>query len=148
MGVEHNLWKKRREDVVARLVQHREGGAQVYIASSSVEPFVKSFAARFGAEAIGTPVKIVKGQVQLDGKLVASKMYRAGIEPPGVDWILPAATRTGYPLLKRGSPAAVYPDKKLKAVALERGWEIIGDTPKHLTTASLCLAGEGDCPVF
>ena len=27
--VEHNLWAKRREDVVARLVQHREAGGQV-----------------------------------------------------------------------------------------------------------------------
>jgi hypothetical protein len=24
----------------------------------------------------------------------------------------------------------VYPDVKLKAIALQRGWEIIGDTPK------------------
>ena len=34
--VEHNLWKKRREDVIARLIKHREVGAQVYIASSLV----------------------------------------------------------------------------------------------------------------
>ena len=30
--VEHNFWKKRREDVVARLIKHREDGAKVYIA--------------------------------------------------------------------------------------------------------------------
>ena len=35
------------------------------------------------------------------------------------------------PLLEHAAhPVAVYPDKKLKVVALERGWEIIGDTPK------------------
>jgi phosphoserine phosphatase len=36
------------------------------------------------------------------------------------------------PLLEHADhPVAVYPDTKLKAIALERGWEIIGDTPKH-----------------
>jgi phosphoserine phosphatase len=134
-AVEHNLWKKRREDVVARLVHHREAGAQVYIASSSVEPFVKSFAARFGAEAIGTPVKIVKGQVQLDGELVASNnkigqvLSRLGVER--VDFAY-GDTEQDLPLLEHADhPVAVYPDKNLKKAALERGWEIIGDTPKY-----------------
>ena len=49
--VEYNLWKKRREDVVARLIKHHEDGAQVYIASSAVEPFIKPFAERIGAQA-------------------------------------------------------------------------------------------------
>ena len=35
------------------------------------------------------------------------------------------------PLLEHADhPVAVYPDTKLKIVALERGWEILGDTPK------------------
>ena len=55
--VEHNFWKKRREDVVERLIKHREQGAKVYIASSVVEPFIEPFARRIGAETIGTPLK-------------------------------------------------------------------------------------------
>ena len=70
--VEHNLWKNRREDVVARLMKHREGGAKVYIASSVVEPFIEPFAKRIGAQVIGTPTEIVNGRVQngrrVDGK--------------------------------------------------------------------------------
>jgi phosphoserine phosphatase len=32
------------------------------------------------------------------------------------------------PLLEHADhPVAVYPDKKLKAIALERGWEILGE---------------------
>ena len=77
--VEKNLWAKRREDVVARLVAHREQGAKVYIASSVVEPFIEPFAQRIGAQTIGTPTEIVNG--------------------------------------------------RLKVIAQERGWEIIGDTP-------------------
>jgi phosphoserine phosphatase len=55
--VEHNLWAKRREDVVARLIGHREAGGQVYIASSVVEPFIEPFARRIGAQVSGTPVR-------------------------------------------------------------------------------------------
>jgi phosphoserine phosphatase len=41
-------------------------------------------------------------------------------------------TEQDVPLLEHADhPVAVYPDAKLKAVALERGWEIIGDTPKY-----------------
>ena len=28
-------------------------------------------------------------------------------------------------------PVAVYPDEKLKAAAIERGWEILGDKPSY-----------------
>ncbi|MBL8051066.1 MAG: haloacid dehalogenase-like hydrolase, partial [Anaerolineales bacterium] len=60
--VEHDLWKKRREDVIERLIKHREGGAQVYIASSVVEPFIEPFAKRIGAQVSGTPVEIKDGR--------------------------------------------------------------------------------------
>ena len=133
--VEHNLWGKRREEVIARLIKHREEGAQVYIASSSLQPFVKAFALRFGADAIGTPVEIVNGRVQLAGELVASDnkigqvLSRLGVER--VDFAY-GDTEQDIPLLEHaGHPVAVYPDKNLKKVALERGWEIIGDTPKY-----------------
>ena len=134
-AVEHNLWKKRREDTVARLIKHREEGAQVYIASSSVEPFIKPFAQRIGAEVIGTPVKIVNGRVQLAGELVASQnkieqvLTRLGVKR--VDFAY-GDTEQDIPLLEHADhPVAVYPDKNLKQVALQRGWEIIGDTPKY-----------------
>ena len=133
--VEHNLWKQRREDVVTRLVKHREDGAQVYIASSSVEPFIAPFAKRIGAHVIGTPVKIVDGRVQLAGELVANrKKIEQVLSRLGVDRVDFAYgdTEQDIPLLEHADhPVAVYPDKNLKVVALERGWEIIGDTPKY-----------------
>ena len=133
--VEHNLWKKRREDVVARLIKHRENGASVYIASSSIEPFIKPFAQRIGAEAIGTPVKIVNGRVQLAGELVANrKKIEQVLSRLGVDHVDFAYgdTEQDIPLLEHAEhPVAVYPDKNLKVTALERGWEIIGDSPTY-----------------
>jgi phosphoserine phosphatase len=132
--VEHDFWKKRREDVVARVVKHREQDAKVYIVSSVVEPFIEPFAKRIGAQTIGTPVKIVNGRVQLASELVASEkkveqiLSRIGVDRVDVAY---GDTIKDVPLLEHAEhPVAVYPDAKLKAIALERGWEIIGDTPR------------------
>ncbi len=133
--VEHDLWKKRREDVIERLIKHREGGAQVYIASSAVEPFIVPFARRIGAEASGTPVEIKDGRVRVAGELIASEkkieqiIRRLGVKR--VDFAY-GDTVLDIPLLEHADhPVAVYPDTKLKQVALEKGWEIIGDTPEY-----------------
>ena len=72
-AVEHDLWKKRREDVIARLKDHKSRGAQVYIASSVVEPMIEPFAARIGAQTIGTPVEYGDGRVRVAGELVAQE---------------------------------------------------------------------------
>jgi phosphoserine phosphatase len=132
--VEHDFWKKRREDIVARLVNHREQGAKVYIASSVVEPFIEPFAKRIGAQAIGTPVEIVDGRVQMVGELMANdKKIEQVLSRLGIDRVDVAYGDTilDVPLLEHAHhPVAVYPDAKLKAIALQRGWEIIGDTPK------------------
>ena len=132
--VEHNLWKQRREDVIIRLVKHREDGAQVYIASSVVEPFIEPFAKRIGAQVLGTPTEIVNGKLRMVGELKANeKKIEQVLSRLAVDRVDVAYGDTvlDIPLLEHADhPVAVYPDKKLKAVALERGWEIIGDTPK------------------
>ena len=132
--VEHNLWKKRREDVVARLVGHREDGAKVYIASSVVEPFIEPFAQRIGAQTIGTPVKIENGRLQMVSELMKNeKKIEQVLSRLAVDRVDVAYGDTilDVPLLDHAdNPVAVYPDTKLKKIALDKGWEIIGDTPK------------------
>ncbi len=132
--VEHNLWKKRREDVVARLVGHREDGAKVYIASSVVEPFIEPFAQRIGAQTIGTPVKIENGRLQMVSELMKNeKKIEQVLSRLAVDRVDVAYGDTilDVPLLDHAEhPVAVYPDTKLKKIALDKGWEIIGDTPK------------------
>lgn len=133
--VEHNLWKKRREDVIERLIKHREGGAKVYIASSVVEPFIEPFAKRIGAQVSGTPVEIKDGRLRMVGELVSNeKKIEQVLSRLGVDKIDFAYgdTSLDIPLLEHAEhPVAVYPDAKLKKVALEKNWEIIGDTPKY-----------------
>ena len=129
-AVEHNLWKKRREDVIARLMNHKSQGARVYIASSVVEPLIEPFARRIGAQTIGSPVEYKNGRVRLAGELTASEkkieqvLSRLGVER--VDFAY-GDTIMDVPLLEHADhPVAVYPDEKLKKYALERGWEILG----------------------
>lgn len=133
--VEHNLWPKRREDVITRLQQHSESGAQVHVASSVYEPEVEAFAEQFGAQAIGTPVEYVNGKVRLATDLVASErkieqvLHRLNVNR--VDYAY-GDTLMDVPLLEHADhPVAVYPDAKLRALAQERGWEIIGETASY-----------------
>ncbi|NWF64631.1 MAG: haloacid dehalogenase-like hydrolase [Chloroflexi bacterium] len=131
--VEHDFWKKRREDVVARLIKHREEGAKVYIASSVVEPFIEPFARRIGAEVIGTPTEIVNGKLRMVGGLAANeKKIEQVLSRLAVDRVDVAYGDTilDVPMLEHADhPVAVYPDAKLKKIAQERGWEIFGNTP-------------------
>ena len=122
-----------------RLIKHREDGAKVYIASSVVEPFIEPFARRIGAQVIGTPTEIVNGRVKLVGELMANELManekkieqvlsRLGVDRVDVAY---GDTILDIPLLEHADhPVAVYPDAKLKIYALNKGWEIIGDTPK------------------
>ncbi|HSL42360.1 MAG TPA: HAD-IB family phosphatase [Anaerolineales bacterium] len=128
--VERNLWKQRREDVIARLKEHAAQGAQVYIASSVIEPFIEPFAKRIGVQIIGTPVEYSNGHVRVAGDLVAQErkigkvLAHLGVER--VDFAY-GDTEQDVPLLEHAHhPVAVYPDEKLKAVAQQRGWEILG----------------------
>lgn len=128
--VEHDLWKKRREDVIARLREHASQGAQVYIASSVVEPIIEPFAKRVGAQTIGTPVEYAEGKVRVAGELVAQErkieqvLRRLGVQR--VDFAY-GDTAQDVPLLEHADhPVAVYPDEALKEVAVRRGWDILG----------------------
>ena len=129
-AVEHDLWKKRRDDVIARLKAHAASGAQVYIASSVIEPIIEPFARRIGVQTIGTPVEYLNGRVRVAGELVAQErkieqvLSRLGIDR--IDFAY-GDTAQDIPLLEHANrPVAVYPDEALKAVALKRGWEILG----------------------
>ena len=133
--VETDLWKKRRSDVIARLMLYAENNADVYIASSVFEPVVESFARRIGAHAIGTPVEIVNGRIQLASELVADeKKVEKVLSHLCVDRVDYAYgdSMLDVPLLEHAEyPVAVYPDDKLRAIAKERGWEIIGATSSY-----------------
>jgi phosphoserine phosphatase len=128
-AVEHNLWLKKRESVIARLQEHVKQGAQVYLASSVVEPIAEAFARRIGVQAIGSPVEIEGGKVRLVDGLVSSErkiqevLRRLGVEQ--VDYAY-GDTFMDIPMLENAVHAvAVYPDRRLLEEAKLNGWEIL-----------------------
>lgn len=130
-SVAYELWPKRRQDVLDRLTEHATDGAQVYIASSVYEPTVAAFASRIGVRAIGTPLEILNGNVGFAEALVADEhkaekvLSRLGVERLDAAY---GDTWADIPLLERADrPIAVYPDDTLKAAAVQRGWEILGE---------------------
>lgn len=129
-AVDKNLWLKRREDVIDRLREHVQQGAQVYLASSVVEPIVEAFARRIGVQAIGSPVEIVGGKVRLvDGLVKSERKIQEVLSRLRVDSVDYAYGDTfmDIPLLENAvHPVAVYPGQRLEKVARERGWEIVG----------------------
>jgi len=134
-AVEHNLWQKRREDVIARLTNHKSHGAQVYIASSVIEPIIEPFARRIGSQTIGTPVEYKDGNVRVAGNLVAQErkieQVLSRLNVNKIDFAY-GDTEQDIPLLEHADhPVAVYPDEKLKKYALAHSWEILGDTTKY-----------------
>jgi len=129
-AVEHDLWEKRRDDVITRLKAHAAQGAQVYIASSVIEPMIEPFARRIGAQTIGTPVEYIRGKVRVAGDLVSQErkiekvLSQLGVKR--VDFAY-GDTEQDIPLLEHADhPVAVYPDQKLRTTALARGWEMLG----------------------
>ncbi len=128
-AVEHNLWPKRREDVIARLTEYKEQDAQVYIASSVIEPLIEPFAKRIGVQTIGTPVEYTNGHVRVAGDLVAQeRKIEQVLNRLNVDRVHFAFGDTvqDIPLLEHADhPVAVYPDEKLREYALARSWEIL-----------------------
>ena len=130
--VEQELWRNRREDVVVRLVKHREEGAKTYITSSMMEPFLEPFARRIGAEVIGTPTEIVNGRLKIAGEMVVNeKKIEQALSRLGVDKVDVAYgdSLMDVPMLEHADhPVAVYPEEGLKKLAQERGWEILGNT--------------------
>ena len=128
-AVEHNLWLKRRDDVIARLKEHVQADAQVYIASSVVQPIADAFARRIGVQAIGSPVEIVEVKVRLvDGLVKSERKIQEVLTRLNVDKVDYAYGDTfmDIPMLENAMhPVAVYPDKRLEQVARENGWEII-----------------------
>lgn len=127
--VETELWPKRRKDVLERLSAHQQTGAQIYVASSVMEPTAIAFGNRFGAKAIGAPVVIENGTLRLRSDELSGKnkgpgvLAKLGIERVGAAY---GDTWADIPILDRADkPVAAYPDKRLRATAIERGWEIL-----------------------
>ncbi len=131
--VEHELWAKRRPDVVAELERHKKAGRTLVLASGVYQPILEVLAARLGAVALGTPLEMnaanvaagrLTGEVNMgEAKLERLTAWLSG-RTLGVAY---GDTEADVPMLTQAEEAvAVYPSAELGAVAHARGWRVLG----------------------
>jgi len=117
------------------LESHRERGERTYIVSATLQEIVEHIAEDLGFDgAIGSTCEIVDGvytgrslrAAHGEGKAQA---VRELAEADGLD--LPSSTaysdsHTDVPFLEAvGNPVAANPDRQLRRIARERGWEVV-----------------------
>jgi len=137
--VKEFLLPSERIDVVARLKEHQSQGHLVVIASGSFAPALDLIGKYFGVtDLIGTQLEVRNDRYTgrmippvITGKakaaMVRELLYAHGVD---VDWSSSYAYGDSFTdremLSLVGHPVAVYPDKKLFALATEQNWEMIG----------------------
>lgn len=133
--VDHHLWPKRREDVLAHLKNYGKNyGGKLIVASGAYQPIVQAFADKLGAEAIGTPLEVVTRAAQptltgkTNGAINTAHAKRQRLEHYLQGQTLDVAlgdTSEDIPMLALSQQAlAVYPDKILAAHAATYHWQI------------------------
>lgn len=129
--VDNELWPERRVHVLAELDAHRGAGKRVVLTSGTYQPILDEFASRIGAEAIGTPLEMKDGDAtgrilrNNTGPVKAERLrQRLG---DGALEIAYGDSDGDLPMLEIArAPVAVHPEPPLRAVALARGWRIVG----------------------
>jgi HAD superfamily hydrolase (TIGR01490 family) len=138
--IEERVVPNLRTDIMEILRDHQAEGHIVALVSGSPQELLDPMATRLGIEySIGSPMEVKDGRytgrmagdlTMNEGKIAALEAFVAkkGFD---VDWQQSFAygdSRSDVDLLEMvGNPVAVYPDKVLKALALDRGWQIIGE---------------------
>lgn len=127
------LWLPRAEALVER---HRQQGDLLMVITSTNRFIVEPICQRLGiGELLATELEVAHGRYT--GKVEGTPTYREGKVTrlrewlEGRDWRLEDAcfysdSINDLPLLEEvGRPVAVDPDESLRAIASQRGWEII-----------------------
>jgi HAD superfamily hydrolase (TIGR01490 family) len=129
-----------RTDIMDILRDHQAKGHVVALVSGSPQELLDVIISRLGIEhALGTPLEVTDGHytgkiagplTMAEGKIAALQDFVAK-RRLDIDWEESFAygdSRSDTDLLEIvGKPVAVYPDKVLKARALEKSWTIIGE---------------------
>jgi HAD superfamily hydrolase (TIGR01490 family) len=117
------------------LRRHRERGEKAYIVSATLQEIVELVAADLGFDgAIGSTCEIVDGVYTGRSLRAAHGVGKADAlrelaDAEGIDLAASTAYSDSYsdvPFLEAvGYPVAANPDRKLRRIARERGWEIV-----------------------
>lgn len=127
--VDEVMWPSRRMDVLEELEQKHQAGAKLALVSSAYQPIVDVFASRMDAIPIGSQLITKAGQIQGLVDPLNAYEYKADYIRKVFDEPISAAygdTLSDLPMLEMSqNPVAVYPDKEMRQVAMQRGWRII-----------------------
>ncbi|AWR85343.1 HAD family hydrolase [Meiothermus taiwanensis] len=132
--VTNELWPKRRQDVLDELLRLRQDGRRLVLCSATFQPILEAFARRMGegVVALGTPLEVEGGV--FTGRLrgpVRSGAHKAEHLRKLLDGeVLYRAYGDSLPDLAMlelaEEPVAVYPEPRLRELALQRNWRVIG----------------------
>jgi HAD superfamily hydrolase (TIGR01490 family) len=125
------------DDLRDKILSLKQSGCRIVLLSGSLQVLVDQLRERLEAEIlIGTELEVADGR--LTGKKTGIFPYGRQkvealfqwIDPAGIDWPgswALADRRSDLPVLELvGHPVAVHADRRLRRLAVERGWEIVG----------------------
>ncbi|MBE0713834.1 MAG: HAD family phosphatase [Candidatus Aminicenantes bacterium] len=125
------------DDLRGKILSLKQEGCRIVLLSGSLQLLVDQLKERLEAEIlIGTDLEVDSGK--LTGRKTGIFPYGCmkidalfqKIDPGGIDWASSwalADRESDLPVLELvGHPVAVHPDRKLRKLARQRGWEIIG----------------------
>ena len=132
-----DLW---RPDALELIRQHKADGDLVVLVSAGPTPLTSCIAKEVGAEfAIGTLPEQRDGHYtgriagpvcmeEFKARLTVDELRRRKIEVNLPESFAYADSSGDVDLLEMvGHPVAMYPDKHLRPIAIERGWRVIGE---------------------
>jgi phosphoserine phosphatase len=130
--VDDELWPKKISIAVDLLKEFHQLGAEIILVSAAYEPAVIHFGHKIALDrisGIGTPVSIRDDRFSLAEQLTIRerKMIRLNemLGSRKLEYAL-GDSMADLPMLKAArNPIAVYPDKKLRLIALENNWRIL-----------------------
>jgi HAD superfamily hydrolase (TIGR01490 family) len=125
------------EDLRAKILSLKREGCRIVLLSGSLQLLVDQLRERLEAEIlIGTGLEVADGKLTGRkigifpyGRMKVEALFKR-IDPEGIDWAgswALADRSSDLPVLELvGHPVAVHSDRKLRRLARERGWEIVG----------------------
>lgn len=129
--VTHEMWPKRRLDVLRDLESRQSQNTKTMLISSAYQPFAAAFGQRLGAEAIGSSLRYQEDTLRgLSLPVNAYEQKAKNVQRQTQGETIIAAygdTSSDIPMMELSQePVAVYPDRELRKVAVSRGWRILG----------------------
>jgi HAD superfamily hydrolase (TIGR01490 family) len=131
-------------DALDLVVRHRERGERSFVVSAALQEIVDALVAELGFDGgLGSTAEVVDGRYtgrlaqRLDGGAKAEALVKLAAEE-GIDLAESTAysdSASDVPFLEAvGHAIAVNPDRRLRAIAAERGWRVLRFSDKAFST--------------